>query len=679
MKNTLDKIINYGLLGLVGLLPLFFLPLTSDVFSINKLALLLGGTLILTALCIINSLLKRQFKVVLSAFDIPVVLMAISYLATTFLRSPNRNEAFWGETGLVLGASLLYFLLTHRFNRNRQLMVWPVATSGFVLALAAVYQYMGVGQAFFQNTLYEAKSFTPAGNLLTLAIFLAGSLLLSLRLAFSKDSPLLKTLLFAASGLQLVGLIVAVYQLLPGQPAQLYLLPFTAGWQIAADILKGSPFFGVGPNNFLAAFTANKPLFLNYSDAWQTRFLRSSNWPLQILTTTGLLGLGSWVILVLTFMRNYKKTARSSYGKTFTWLTGGLLLISLTLPINFTPVLILLYVGLAMMAAPQARVKEVSLPKSDDQQTNQVLRFTYFGLSLILVAGLLYPLYPLGKTWAAEYYFRKSLQAAAQNDGGATYNYQLKALTLNPRNLSVRLAFSQTNLALAQSLASQENPTDQTQQNIIQLVQQSIAEAKNAVAVNPQNITAWENLATIYRNLINFAQGADQWAISALTQAVSLDPTNPLLRVQLGGLYYALQDYDAAQRVFEQAISAKSDYANAYYNLGVTLEEQNKLQKAALAYQQTLNLLPENSPDRNMVKERLTPIEEEVQKQVEAQQAQQQQVQQQQQAQITEPEPLPEQPSGFEPIMLDEEEAAPPEVSPTATPTPIPTENPETE
>jgi len=669
MKNNLDKIIDYGLIGLICLVPLFFLPITANVFFINKLGLLLCGCLVLTVICLVNSFLKKEFTISFSIFDLPVLLLAVAFVVSTFLRSPNRTGAFWGETGTILAVTLLYFLLSHRFRYGRKKILPVITTSGSILALTAIYQYMGVGQAFLQGTIFESQSFSPAGTLLSLSIFLLGSLMVSLKQAFDQEQTLYKTLLFVVSGLQMAGLVLAVYQLMPGQPTSLRLLPFSAGWQIAIDTFKDSPFFGVGPNNFLSAFTRNKPLSLNYTDLWQRRFLRSSNWPFHLLTTTGILGLAGWIALFLVYVKNYKRTARGKYGKTFTWLTGLMFLASLLAPISIISIM-MLYVGLALMAAPKTKTKTINLKNL--LAFNQSLVWLFLGLTVVLGAVLIYPLYPFAKVWASEYYFRQSIKAAQANDGIRTYNLQLKALRYNPRNLDLRISLAQTNLALAQNLSSKENPADQDRQNIIQLVQQSINEAKKAVSTNPQNITAWENLATVYRNLINFAQKADQLAISALTQAVKLDPTNPDLRVQLGGLYYSLQDYDRAQRVFEQATSAKANYANAYYNLGVVLQDQDKLQKAALAYRQTLNLLPPESEDRQAVLDRLKPIEEQVKKQQqEAQklQAEQQaQISQSQTGNITEPEPLPKQPSGFEPILLEEEDTASPEATPTPTP-----------
>ncbi|MBU0619114.1 tetratricopeptide repeat protein [Patescibacteria group bacterium] len=645
---ALSKIINWGIVGLSFTLPLFFLLFTADVFFFNKFSLLIAGTLILSALCVVNSLKNKRFTFTLGVFDLPIIALAASNLLSLLLRTPNKSAALIGEAGVILGLTVFYFLVSNQLKKNWKPALTALVISAGLLSLVTLYQFIGVGEAFFSNTIFAAKSFTPAGNLLTLVSFLIISLILTLRLALTNKLVFNKTMLFVAAGIQVSALILGIYQMFPGQTAALRLLPFSAGWQIAIYAFKQSPLWGVGPNNFLSAFTLHKPLSLNFGDLWTMRFLQSSNYPLQLLTTLGLFGLISWLLLVLVVIKNFKKHSQSKQNKTLLWVIIASLALQFLAPTNILN-LFVLYLSLGILG------RKTGKTVSWNQPQNNHLDWLIHAVGGALIMIMLTPLYFLGRSYAAEYYFKASLKAAARNDGSATYKLQLKALGLNPRLMNLKIAFSQTNLALAQSLANRTNPSDQDRQNIVQLIQQAIAEAKQAVTINPENIIAWENLALIYRNLINFAEGADQWALAAFTQAVKLDPGNVNLRIQLGGLYHALQDYDSAQRVFEQAITVKPNYANAYYNLAVTLQEQNKLEKAALAYRQTLNLLPADSSERAAVETRLAPIEEHFRQA--AEEAKTKEVSAQT---LTEPEPVPQKPSGFEPIILDEEKAAPP-------------------
>jgi predicted Zn-dependent protease len=192
---------------------------------------------------------------------------------------------------------------------------------------------------------------------------------------------------------------------------------------------------------------------------------------------------------------------------------------------------------------------------------------------------------------AADYFFASSLQAASQNHGQQTYENQIKALNFNPWNSNYRVSYSQTNLALANSLAGQQNLTDQQKQIVVQLVQQSLRESRLAASLQPHRAGNWENLSLIYRNLINFAQGADQWAVQTEQQAIQLDPTNPRLRLDLGGILFSAKDYQNAAQIFNQAASLKPDFANAHYNLAQALKELNITDQALQQLQLTGQLV----------------------------------------------------------------------------------------
>jgi tetratricopeptide (TPR) repeat protein len=214
---------------------------------------------------------------------------------------------------------------------------------------------------------------------------------------------------------------------------------------------------------------------------------------------------------------------------------------------------------------------------------------------LIVSSGVV--LYFSGRAYAAEVAFKQSLDAAAKNDGLATYNAQRQTLMLNPFSPRYHRAYAATNLALANSLASNKDLTEQDKQNIAQLIQQAIREAKIAVTLEPNNTANWENLTLVYRSLINAAEGADQWTIAALSQAILSDPVNPALRVDLGGIYYALGRYDQAIRLFQQAAELKPDYANAFYNLSHAYLMKKEIVLAYDNMRQTLSLTPADSAD----------------------------------------------------------------------------------
>lgn len=184
---------------------------------------------------------------------------------------------------------------------------------------------------------------------------------------------------------------------------------------------------------------------------------------------------------------------------------------------------------------------------------------------------------------------------------------QVSAIQTFPYRDIYHRSFSQTNLALANSLANtarQKNasPSAQQQQQIVQLIQQSIAEGRSAVSVSPLTTFNWNNLSSIYRGLIGFGQNADQFTVLTAQQAVALDPNNPQQYIELGGIYFQLGKYDDAIRQFQIAINLKQDYANAYYNLGHAYEAKKDLPNALAAYQVVANLVDKDQASVKKIK-----------------------------------------------------------------------------
>jgi tetratricopeptide (TPR) repeat protein len=115
----------------------------------------------------------------------------------------------------------------------------------------------------------------------------------------------------------------------------------------------------------------------------------------------------------------------------------------------------------------------------------------------------------------------------------------------------------------------------------------------------------WGSLASIYQNLIGIAADAPSWAIAAYQKAITLDPVNPVLRLDLGGVYVGIKDYDNALQQFMTAVALKPNYANGYYNLANVFKLKGNTKEAKAALQNVLDLLPNTSSEYQKVMEEL--------------------------------------------------------------------------
>lgn len=652
----LEQIIHLGLLGLIFVLPLFFLPFTAEFYEFNKNILLAVACLLFLALWMGKMVLAKKVTLRRSPFDLPIILFAAVVTASTILVSPNKIEAILlpGATGTVLALTALYFLLTNNLSEKQaEQAIKALLISATLLALITIYQFIGIGEALISANSFwvflKPKFWTPAGGLLALGSFLLTVFILAAlqiwKKRVSEKQPLSASSLSEIISLLILagGLGVTAYQLFIS--AKTILLPPSAGWAIAIETLKSAPILGLGLSNFLSAFTAFRPIAFNATDLWSFRFTSSSNWYFHLLATVGVLGLGTIAFLIFRVITSNLKTNRP----VFVSLVVIFLILAL-IPSSFL-LIFTLYLLLAILA--------VFGPKQEIEETSRLLPWTFFipTLAVVLVA-----FYFIGRAYAAELVFRRSILALNQNQGLAAYNFQIQAISLNPYQSNFRLAYSQTNFALANALAANKDLSDQDRQNISILIQQSIREAKAAVSLNSRNVIAWENLANTYRALINFAEGANDWTIAAYQQAIALDPLNPNLRLSLGGVYFALGQYDEAVKWFEQVVNLKPNFANGHYNLSAAYREKGDFARATGEMETTLSLIPRDSDDWKKAISELEALkkklgekaEKEAQKSTES---------------LSPPQPLP---TGIKPP-LTLPTGAEPEISPTPSPEATPT------
>jgi O-antigen ligase len=69
-------------------------------------------------------------------------------------------------------------------------------------------------------------------------------------------------------------------------------------FNIALKSLKESPIFGSGPSTFLYQFLKHKGTALNDTAFWNVRFLNSTSKFLDVLSTTGIFGTTSFLLLI---------------------------------------------------------------------------------------------------------------------------------------------------------------------------------------------------------------------------------------------------------------------------------------------------------------------------------------------------------------------------------------------
>ncbi|MFC1600558.1 tetratricopeptide repeat protein [Patescibacteria group bacterium] len=613
MEKLLAKIEKYVLYATVFLIPVTVLPISSNPFVMPKLAVLTYGVVLALLIRCIRIIIGGKLDLRITKFDFPVLFIAVSYLLSAILRTPNKMEAFLlpGTATVVVGAALLYFLVNQLPKQDKKSLSLVLFASSVLFSLFTLISFTGVLTNVKQiPAVFRARGFTPEGGYLPALIFLVSILPFGVGHFLMEKKGTKKLLLGVATLFVGLGALVSLYNILPGQDFTPRFPDASTSWSIAVDSLKNSPIFGVGPGNYLTAFNRFRPIAYNGTELWAVKFATAGNFIFTLMTEAGLLGTLGLVLLLYvvykTARRDLKEQKLVNWG--FAAMADIISLLVLVIAFILFPATTLLVVLFFLYLSFYSTGKKTSLDltakgtQESSVAVNEVAtRFPALLITVPVIAGVLYLAFFSVKLVRAEYKYVQSLNALARNEAQTTYDIMREAINLNPLVDRYHATFARINLALANSIAvsaQQQTQTtegatvsDQDRATITTLIQQSIAEAKSTVALNPLRAGNWEILGQTYRSIIPLAQGADAFSAQSYRQAIALDPLNPNLRIALGGLYYAASDYDTAVDIFQLAVSAKADHANARYNLAFALKENGNLDRAIQEMTAVLSLI----------------------------------------------------------------------------------------
>jgi O-antigen ligase len=591
------------------LMPVFFLPITSEFYEFNKFALLLVGTLLLSVLWVIKLVSGQKIELTKSSVDLSLlVLVVVMALSTIF--SLNKSVSIYGSQGRwfpglfpILGFMFYYYLAAPVLKETKTLKMafYALISGASVSTLVAVLSYFNVyiSSADFARI----PNFTLVGSMTSAIVMAAIAAVGSVAaLAYERSFPgkallvtsvLLNFFYVALTGTMLgwaiiaagvIGLFVMVdfrgysesrgfSMVLMGALVAIVLLnvvpntknvikntdianeitlPFNDSWIVATSTIRDYPLLATGPSTFYLNYSRYRPTSINTTPVWNVRFDKPHNELLNSMATLGIIGL----VAVLYFGSRVAKLAWSAKGLQDE--TGLVRVISVSL-LATLPVFLLTYATvintfvlfqlLIMAIAAHAVTREAnkgaelieinfaSIAAVTTIGESGAIKREYFhyvaAAPMLLIAA--YAGFLFYKSYAAEFYIRKSVVAAQNNNGSKIYEYQSKAINLNPRRDTYHIAYAQTNLALANALASKENLTNEDRTTIQTLIAQSIRSSRVATEVlNPLNVVNWQTRALIYRSILGVADNASEWAIASYNTAIQLDPANPALRLDIG-------------------------------------------------------------------------------------------------------------------------------------------------
>ena len=343
--EKVSKIISFLVILLV---PIFFLPITSEFFSFNKLALISIATILMIIMWGIKTITGEKLEIIKSPIDKALLAtLAVVILSTVF--SLNKTDSVFGSQGRWLGLIAFstiigyFYISTPSFKESKigKLYLYAFVVSATISSLISTLSYYKIylgSQVFFrfQNfsltgsindailmavfasiaslMLVFSEKFVPRkiffsaivainfffiaiiGTFLGWVLFGLGfilSIFFTNRESLSKKNFMLSVIPLSAVLLPILALVI-----IPTTKSVLVdktylgeiILPARESWAVATSTIRDYPTLATGISTFHLNYTRFKPLSMNNSYFWNIRFDKPYNEIFNSLSTIGVIG-----------------------------------------------------------------------------------------------------------------------------------------------------------------------------------------------------------------------------------------------------------------------------------------------------------------------------------------------------------------------------------------------------
>lgn len=621
--NVYATVAYWLLLAILVMIPLAVFPVFENFITTSKSLLLMTSASLTFGIFSLRAAKKGKLQLPVNPLVGSLFLFGVAILISSLFSATYPVKNLLGMGGVYLSVVMMAILGGSLLPKKKSVsFIQALSVSGSLITLTTLMQMVGFGPSRIINSILPLQlandlTFNVAGSPFVAAQLLGLAIIGSV-VYLVKERKLSKFLL-ATLVINVVGFAINTWVSLPGQIAAPLMLPFTAGWPIALDTLRTPrpALIGVGPDNYALAYSNFREAWTNVTDWWNVQFTQGTNVPLTMLTTAGILGLGSWLLVLGAIFKQVKESKKDSELLALSSVALAVLVLQIFFAANLVTLTVLAIALAFMVAATRKKFVNVqafamkvtsadySLSGRTDEQP-QFAKYLSGGVALVLTGALLYV---IGRGFLASNVVFRSLLATQDNNAVEVYQLQQRATVLNPYMDSYRRRYAQTNIQIAAAISNKADLTEEEQTQVAQLIQQAIREARAAALLGPDDFQNWSVLAQIYRNLIGTAEDAPDWAVSAYVQAINTAPVDANLRIELGGIFYNQENYAQALSLFQQAADLKPDMPNAYYNAANTLAMVGEYEQAKAAYQTTLLLLEPDSDSYIQASKELEQVE----------------------------------------------------------------------
>jgi len=347
-------------------------------------------------------------------------------------------------------------------------------------------------------------------------------------------------------------------------------------WQGAIDVWKSNPLIGSGVETFAFAYYQHRPAAHNLTSEWDYLYNKAHNEYLNYLATTGILGLGSYLLVIgwfLTYILNQVKTKRHSvpidHAILILALVGSYISILVSNFFGFSIVIINLFFFLIPAFT-------LGLLKSDENNEHppkptpaslSVSAPQWMGIVIVCLVSF-YMLGILIFAWFADtsYAYGSNLSKAGQYVLADPY-LRNAVETSNEPVFKDELSY---NKAVLSVLYAQEK--DGT--SAARLAREAVDISDAAIQNSPNNVVFWKTRVRLFYTLSQLDPEYLDLALQSIDHAIMLAPTDAKVWYTKGVLLGQNGQIDKGIEVLTKTILLKPNYRDAHYALGLFYREK---------------------------------------------------------------------------------------------------------
>ncbi len=336
-------------------------------------------------------------------------------------------------------------------------------------------------------------------------------------------------------------------------------------WKGAIDLWKKFPVFGTGVETFAYSYYWTRPIEHNLTSEWDFLYNKAHNEYINYLATTGIIGLITYCIIIITILIRCLKKLKSEPLS----------------PIIFVSFITILTTNAAGFSVATTSLFFFLLPTLlNPNQEFLPSKPAKTKFNLLIIPLLLISFFFIKKTisfYLADIAYNQSEKYDSQNDYQTALSFAQASHQLNPNEplYTDKLATIYSKIAL--STGKQE------------YIDQAINYSDLTIKISPANINFWKQRAQNYLYLSGIDTKYFSTSIAALTNAASLAPTDPKIYYSLGQFLETASLTDQAIPYYQKAIELKSNYDYAYFALGKIYLSQKKYDLAQQNLQKTID------------------------------------------------------------------------------------------